>query len=188
MSNKHDRPDRHDDLDAVERLIGDVARTLTASPPRAGLARRVETRIAGKDARRGRRSWARSWVLAPAAAACVLVLAVIVARKGEAPRPGGRVIAVQTAPTLVTPAPAPQDISEAGAPGSDGRAGVARAARRSPSVAAAPVAVPADAAIAPLALSPISAIERIEVQPLARGDRIDITGIAIEPIEIAPMP
>jgi hypothetical protein len=186
MSNEHGSH-RHDDLDAIERLIGDVARTMTASPPRAGLARRVETRIAGEGARRRRRrfnSWGRSWVLAPAAAACVLLLAVFVARETRESRPAVRDAIgrpAPSAPDTVTQERAPLEVSE---PGARGRAGVEQPTRRSPSVAA---SIPA-AAIPPLALPPISAIERMEVPPIARGDQIDITGIAIERLEIAPMP
>jgi hypothetical protein len=184
MANEHDS-DRHDDLDAIERLIGDVARTMTASPPRAGLVRRVERRIAGESTRRRRRRF-RSWVLAPAAAACVLLLAVFVARETRESPPVRGAIArpAPSVPDTVAQERAPQEVSEPRAPGARGRAGVEQATRRSPSVAA---SIPA-AAIPPLALPPISAIERIEVPPIARGDQIDINGIAIERIEIAPMP
>jgi hypothetical protein len=173
----------NDDLDAIERLIGDVARTMTASPPRAGLVRRVETRIAGEGTRRGFRSWGRSWVLAPAAAACVLLLAVFVARETRESPPvrGAMARPAPSAPDTVAQERAPREVSE---PGARGRAGVEQATRRSPSVAA---SIP-EAAIPPLALPPISAIERMEVPPIARGEQIDITGIAIERIEIAPMP
>jgi hypothetical protein len=177
MSNEHDSHG-HDELDAIERLIGDVARTMTASPPRAGLVRRVETRIAGEGTRSGFRSWGRSWVLAPAAAACVLLLAVFVARetrKSPAPVRGAIARPAPSAPDTVAQERAPREVSEPRAP-------------RAPSVAASSAALPADTAIPPLALPPISAIERIEVMPIARGDQIDITGIAIERIEIAPMP
>jgi hypothetical protein len=186
MSNEHDGH-RHDELDAIDRLIGDVARSMTTAPSSADLARRVSTRIAGEDARRGHRSWARSWVLAPAAAACVLLLAVFVARETrESPPPVRGAIArpAPSAPDSVTREPAPRDVGEPRAPGARGRAGVEQPARRSPSAAA---SIP-DAAIPPLALPPIAAIERIEVSPIARGDQIDITGIAIERLEIAPMP
>jgi hypothetical protein len=179
MSNEHDGH-RHDELDAIDRLIGDVARSMTTAPSSADLARRVSTRIAGEDARRGHRSWARSWVLAPAAAACVLLLAVFVARETRESPPPVRGAIARPAPS----APAPRDVGEPRAPGARGRAGVEQAARRSPSAAA---SIP-DAAIPPLALPPIAAIERIEVSPIARGDQIDITGIAIERLEIAPRP
>ena len=110
-----------------------------------------------------------------AAAACVLVLAVFVARETRESPPVRGAIArpAPSAPDTVAQEPAPREVSEPRAPGAAGRAGVGQATRRLPSVT-------------PMALPPISAIERIEVPPLARSDRIDITGIAIERLEIAP--
>lgn len=178
----------NEQLDAIERLIGDVARTITASPPKAGLVRRVEARIAGEGTRSAFRSWGRSWVLAPAAAACVLLLAVFVARETRESAPpvrGAIARPTPSAPDTVTGEPAPREVSEPRAPGAHDRAGVEQATRRSPSVVA---SIPPDATIPPLALPPISVIERMDVPPIARGDQIDITGIAIERIEIAPMP
>jgi hypothetical protein len=105
----------------------------------------------------------------------VLVLAVFVARDMRESPPPLRDAIARPAPDTLPQEPAPREVSRP-------------RATRAPSVAASSAALPADAAIAPLALAPISGIERIEVQPLARGDQIDITGIAIERIEIAPMP
>jgi hypothetical protein len=115
----------------------------------------------------------------------VLLLAVFVARETRESPPVRGAIArpAPSAPDTVARERAPREVSEPRAPGATGRAGVEQATRRSPSVAA---SIPA--AIPPLALPPLSAIERMEVPPIARDDQIDITGIAIERIEIAPMP
>jgi hypothetical protein len=168
--------DSHDPLDT---LIDDVARRMTSSPMRAGLAGRVSARL--DAAQRERRSWTRQWVFVPAAAACVLVTAVVLVREVLAPAP---VLPPALEQTTVRPQPpAVEAVPEPRAP-------VEPPARRTPSPRAPSSAavLPPEFAVAPLALSPISGIERIEVPSIARGDQIDITGIAIERIEIAPMP
>jgi len=156
--------------DDLDRLIGEVARGLTARPPRDGFAQRVARRLAGE--RPGARRRAAAWLLAPAAAACVLALAVFLARETRTPEPPP---AIRTARSeLVAPPVAstePRRAIEA----------VRRESRTVPP-ATANVALPDDLAVAPLAVPPI------DVPPLARGDQIDIAAIALERIEIAPMP
>ena len=170
--------DSKNSSDAIDVIIGDVAREMTAAAPGDGLARRVSVRIAEAEADRARRTWFRPWVLAPAAAACLLVLAVFVARDTRKPelRPPAPTIA-NTAPLVVAAPVKHQAPPETPKP--------IAASRRPAAVPAA--TLPADVAVAPLAFAPIDGIERIDLQPLARSEQIDINPIAINRIEIAAM-
>src|SRR5258706_652131 len=72
--------------DELDPLIDEVAREMTSAPPRDGLARRVSMRIAAGDRGDDIRSAVRlpqPWVLVPVASACVVLLAVFVARQGS---------------------------------------------------------------------------------------------------------
>ena len=60
-------------------LIDDVAKAMTSGPSDGRLAERLAARIA--EAPAPRRWFAQPWVLAPVAAACVLVIAVVVMRE-----------------------------------------------------------------------------------------------------------
>jgi len=177
-------------LDALDIIIGDVARGMTAAAPGDDLARRVSVRIADAETARAQRAWFRPWVLAPAAAACLLVLAVLVARetrKSELLPPAPTVASV-TPPAVVTPerpeGPATKPLEPAVA---SRRTAVEQVTRRI-RAAVLPAALPEDVAVTPLALAPIEGIDRLDVQPLARSERIDINPIAINRIEIAAMP
>src|SRR5438105_10244184 len=71
-------------LDRFDELVDEVAKSMTAAPPDASLARRVSTRIAeaaGDNAQRP--VWTRPWVLVPVASVCVLIVAVVVTREGS---------------------------------------------------------------------------------------------------------
>src|SRR5437667_12901570 len=71
--------DDHFDEPADE-LIDDVAKSMTSAPADVSLAHRVSTRIAEAGGRRAAR-WRQPWVVVPIASACVLALAVFVARE-----------------------------------------------------------------------------------------------------------
>ena len=166
----------------MDALIDDVARDMTGVPPDAGLARRVAVRIAQVDniaARRTRHGWSRGWLLAPAAAACVLALAVFAARETREP------VSVRLAPDATTRPTATPTVTTPQATTSPTTAG------RSAPVAApgrpAAAAPPTTAGFETLTLAPID-VEQIEIAPLARNERIDISPIAIERIEISAMP
>ena len=92
--------------DHLDTLIDDVAKTMTAAPADPELARRVSMRIAEE----GDRRMLRPWVLVPVASACVVLLAVFVARERPGrqdagpERPGPRNPRVTASPALL-PAP-----------------------------------------------------------------------------------
>jgi hypothetical protein len=170
------------DVDAVtDAVIDDVAREMTSAPAEDGFARRVSARIEAEGASR---AWPRMWLLAPAAAACVLALVVFVAREHPEPAPAQTVQTNPEAGREIAPnprtgaAPAVTAITGA-APGTEPRAARAAAGTRP---AAAPPASPALEAPAPIVLEPIN------VSPLVVAMPIEISTIAIDRIEIPAMP
>ena len=151
--------------DELDRLIDDVAGEMTSAPAREGLARRVAARIAGEGERR---PWFRPWVMAPIAAACVVVVAVFVARDGgKAPD----VTTVAQAPIVERPFEGRGRIADA-REGRSGRDPERVALQR---VALLPVVEPIE-------------VDRLDVQPLVEMDVIQIIPIAIDRIEISAMP
>ena len=170
-----------DDQDHIDTLIDDVARemtTMTSAQSDADFARRVSRRIADTGERRG--TWLtglRPWVLAPIAAAIVLVVAVMVVRRTpETVRP--KPDATESATVGLT------FDSAQGTP-SDSRGVKADTTYVQP-VAALPRIVSIVDAPAP-AVEPIE-IHALDVQPLVEMDEIAIGAIAIDRIEIAAMP
>src|SRR5437660_12554903 len=90
--------------DGVDPLIDDVAREMTGVAPRSDFAARVAARVAGADTsavRGGRPSTLPFlWLLAPAAAAAVLLVAVFIVRETrEHVAPVGPVAPLRPAPT-----------------------------------------------------------------------------------------
>lgn len=152
-------------LDELDLLINDVAKTMTEAPAREGVARRVAARIADEGERR---SWFRPWVMVPIAAACVVAVAVFVAREGSVPEVLLKPDTTETATTkaATTEVRLKPDTTTAFVP-----ARVARGPQRAALQAVEPIEV-----------------DRLDVQPLVEMDVIQITPIAIDRIEIAAMP
>ena len=159
----------------LDHIIDDVAREMTSVPAGHGFTHRVQLCI--ETAQRARRSlWIRSALLAPLAAACILAVAVFVARDNapveRRPAPAPSAI-VSSAPTVVTR-------------GDEG------------AVAHVPSAVPVrTASTARVPPSPLPAIEippleieRLDVTPMVQALQleIEIDPIAIAQIEIPQMP
>jgi hypothetical protein len=154
-------------------LIDDVAKAMTSEPSDGRLAERVAARIA--EAPAPRRWFAQPWVLAPVAAACVLVIAVVVLREKPAPQQNVRLkpdaTNVLSDVTIARATPEPRAASPEG-----------RAPSSEPRVASrVPIDLPA------LTVEPIE-VDRLVVQPLVETNAIQIAPIAIDRIEISPMP
>jgi hypothetical protein len=180
--------DHRDDVDA---LIDDVAREMTGVAPRSDFAARVAARVAGADTsavRRGRPSTSPFLsLLAPAAAAAVLLLAVFIVR--ETRHPAGRVTRVGPA-APVAPLPQPAMLpstpvaTAATPPAATSSTGPVAPSRITRAPAAGPLP---DPDLPPLIVLPM-AVDRLDMSPLARGDAIEISAIAIERIDITAMP
>ena len=158
-----------DDFDPiVDPIIDDVAREMTSAPADANLARRVAARIAHGDVQR-RGAWMRPVVLTPIAAACVIVVAVLVVRDKKplvpVPAPVVAVAPERTTAQQVEPVREPRQA----------RASVGR-----------PRALPLPA-VQEMDVMPI-VVDRVDVAPIVRAEQIEIDPIAITRIEISPMP
>jgi len=159
-----------------DRIIDDVAHEMTSAPVGPGFVERVQRRVAAAEAAR-RSRWTRPALLAPVAAACILIVSVFVMRDRTPHVEPLRAPAmnVASAPAVVRP--------------NDEQAATVTRVQK---------AVPVRAAAAPrVAPSPLPAIEipaleveRLDVAPMAQAQQleIDIDPIAIARIEIAPMP
>jgi hypothetical protein len=153
--------------DAVNDVIGDVARRITAETPpdAAAFRRRVLARIENGDA--PRHTWRASFVLAPIAATAVIALALFAGREHKAD-PEKQAVNVVAAPTPL-PGAAPSRVSDpepgAGALAKD----FLGAERRRPA--------PADAVAAAPTLD-MDAVAAIDVAPLV------VNTMAPEPIQI----
>ena len=154
--------------DELDPLIDDVARAMTSAPADPDLARRVSARIAEAGDRRAVR-WRmmRPWVLVPVASACVLLLAVFVAREGSV-RLKPDATPVTTSSTRPGAAPPRPPVASGFRRTDTGEP------RRLPDVPPATVA--------------LLEVKRLDVQPLVEMDAIQISPIAIDRIEIAAMP
>jgi hypothetical protein len=155
-------------LDDLNHVIDDVAREMTAASVDANLARRVAARLADADVPRGR-VWTRAVFLAPIAAACVIVVAIFVARDG----------------TRVAPAPTPIAAVAWQRTSVDGEAPVTQ-----PPPARAPVRRQRTAPLAAVQEMNLTRIvvDNVDVAPIVQTEQIEIDPIAIARIEIPPMP
>ena len=161
--------------DRFDELVDDVAKSMTAVPPDPSLAQRVSRRIAEEGERRAAR-W-RPWVLVPVASACVVMLAVFVARENSVRlKPDAPPVA--SPPTIAAPAGSP-DFVERPFQGRGDRGPERPALRRD--------AVVQQAELQQITVPPIE-LDRLDVQPLVEMDVIQISPIAIDRIEIAAMP
>src|SRR5262245_40071976 len=155
-----------DELDRLDSLIGDVARGLTAQPPREDFAQRVAMRVAGEQSGRDARTWMRAWLLVPAAAACVLALAVFLARETRRPEAQPSIGTTARSERVAPPAPAVST-------GPRREEAPVRQARRLVQRPAADAVLPENFVVAPLA------VPAIDIAPLARGEIVEIAPIAV---------
>ncbi len=153
-----------DDPDSLDRLIDDVARGMTAAPVDEAFARRVSARLEDPGARA---PWTRSraWLLAPAAGAELLaVFATSLLRDGN--------VRLQPDATAVRKPDATAETASG------------TTAALSPRPLPPPAA---DSPVEPLVTPPLE-FAALDVSPLVTVMPIEIQAIAIERIEIAPMP
>jgi len=147
--------------DRIDTLIDEVAQAMTSAPPAGDdFARKVSMRIA--EAGKRRASWFRPWVLVPLAAAILFI--VLVRLKPDT-------TGIHPQPVATPPA-------------------VARVDSPAPPVTAVAAPRTAPAAIAriqPVAMAPIE-IDPIAIEPLVETNAVQITPIAIDRIDISPMP
>src|SRR5688572_21652485 len=85
-----------------DRLIGEVAHSLTRGEPRADLRARVLARV--DAAKRTPRSWGHGWLMVPAAVSAMMVAAVLI-RDPNPARLDSRPIAMPTAALVEGRAP-----------------------------------------------------------------------------------
>ena len=190
---------RQDDPDSLDRLIDDVAREMTAARADDRFARRVsarlEDRIAGAP-----RTWPRAWLLAPAAVA--VLLAALLLRDGNVrlkpdatavgkpdatavSQPGATAVSEPGATVVGKPDATPNTVvAEIRPP--DAAKPITRLATTTAqeSVASPPAA---DFPVEPLVTPPIE-FAALDVSPLVTAMPIEIQAIAIDRIEIPPMP
>ena len=136
-------------LNDLDPIIDDVAKAMTSVPANTNVAARVGTRIRDVGAPR-RAVWARPIWIVPAAAACVLTVALFLPRKTATP--------VTTRPTPVV------DVAKASEPGP--------AASRTPQTTLPAIGVEA-MDVEPIAVPAIVEAEHIDIDPIAIA-RIEI--------------
>jgi hypothetical protein len=164
-------------VDDFDNIIDDVAREMTSTPVDPNLARRVAARI-DHVSPSSRAIWARPVLLAPLAAACALIVAVVISRNTpvDVERIAPPVASAPSRPTPTAGGPTPPKKEQ----------GVARATAR-----------PAPVSLPPLTLPPIDVevmkvetmdVTTLDVPPIVSAGQIEIDPIAIARIEIAPMP
>lgn len=176
----------------IDEVIDDVAREMTSASmglvdKGEGLAERVLARIDTGTAERATRTWPLAWLLAPVAAACVLVAGLLVNRQ-PAPvpivqtRPSATSEAAAGAQTGIVP-PVAATATRASAPAQALRtAATVSSGSRGPVVARS-----ASTSLEPLTLAPI-VLDRVDVTPLVVAMPIEISTIAFERIELSQMP
>ena len=162
-----------DDPDSLDRvidaLIDDVARGMTDARADDTFARRVSARLED-PATRAPRTWPRAWLLAPAAAA--VLLAALFSRDAN--------VRLEPDATAVRK-PAATSASQP-----DTATPVTRSVTNTEQKSVAPPPA-ADFSVEPLVTPPIE-FAALDISPLATAMPIEIQAIAIERIEIPPMP
>lgn len=174
-----DDPDNFDRL--IDPVIDDVARAMTAARADEAFARRVSVRLQDQSDR-APWTWPRAWLLAPAAGAVLLaLLATSLLRDGN----------IRPAPADVLLKP---DATEKASAANAAAGAIAKpetvepVATRTTNTARTPVPpAAASSAVEPLVTPPIE-FAALDVSPLVTVMPIEIQAIAIERIEIAPMP
>jgi hypothetical protein len=178
-----------DDRDSSDRLIDDVARAMTAARVDESFARRVSARLQDPGAQ-APRTWPRAWLLAPAAVAVLLaLLATSLLRDGNVRLTSSRATAVKKpdATVIVEPKAPPETASDTTA-AARGTARPQDALSPGPSaLSPQPLPAPPPVAVDPLVTPPIE-FAALDVSPLMTVMPIEIQAIAIERIDIPPMP
>jgi hypothetical protein len=178
-----------DEIDAIDALINDVAREITSAPMHdaEGLARRVSARIDNDRAGRGTRTWRLAWLL-PAAAACALAVLFVI-RQPASVAPVTKVPAVQPAPAVTAGGQTGSVPPVAATVPRTAPTAATRMAASTPSpFAVQPAAArPASTTVEPLTLTPI-VLAKVDVAALETAMPIELSAIAIERIDIPPMP
>ena len=169
-----------DDPDNLDRLIDDVARGMTATRADEAFARRVSVRLQDQNAR-APRTWSRAWLLARAAAA-VLLAAFLLRDATVRPVPANVRLKPDATENTTNSANAPAGTVTKPETVEPVARRVTNTVRRS-----APPAPAADSTVEPLLTPPIE-FAALDVSPLVTVMPIEIQAIAIERIEIAPMP
>jgi len=179
------------DPDSLDSLIDDVAREMTAARADDTFARRVSARLEEPDPG-AFRTWPRSWLLAPAAVAVLLAGLLLSDRnvrlKPDATavrRPDDTAVNKPGATVVGKPDATPNTVvAEINQP--DTAKPVTRSATNTAQESVAPPPA-ADFLVEPLAMPPIE-FAALDVSPLVAAMPIEIQAIAIERIEIPPMP
>ncbi len=178
-----------DDRD-LDRAIDEVAREITGAQVDDSFARRVAVRIETVEVRATRR-WSRGWLLVPATAS-VLLLAVFLIRDERSPLPirptdSARATGVKAPDAVTRDATTTTSVASAGVTTG---AAVPAAAGLRPVIAtraASPPIASADPDLQPLTTAPIE-VAAIDLSPQLGVMPIEIAQIAIDRIEISPMP
>ena len=179
-----------DDPDSVDRLIDDVARGMTAARADDTFARRVSARLEEPDPGASR-TWPRAWLLAPAAVAVLLAGLLLSDRNvrlkpdATAVRPDDTAVNKPGATVVGKPDATPNTVvAEVGPPDT-----IKPVTRSATNTAQESIARPlaSDSPVEPLATPPIE-FAALDVSPLVTAMPIEIEAIAIERIEIPPMP
>ena len=160
--------------DDFDHIIDDVAHEMTSTPSGSGFVERVQRRVTAAEATR-RSMWTRPALLAPFAAACVLMAAFVMRNR----TPPVELVLAPAVNISSVPPVAKRNDEQAVAVTKIPTAAVRAAA--APRVA--PPPLPA------IEVPPVE-IERLEVAPIVRAQQqeIEIDPIAIARIEISPMP
>jgi hypothetical protein len=171
----------------IDPLIDDVARRMTAAQVDDTFARRVSARLENPDAG-APRIWPRAWLLAPAAVAVLLAAFLFrtnVRLKPDATAVGRPGAAAVRKPDAEGTATATENVATAVRQPETG-ARVAESATNSARNSG-PPGPAADSGVEPLLMPPIE-FAALDVSPLVTVMPIEIQTIAIERIEIPPMP
>ncbi len=155
-------------LDNFDRIIDDVAKEMTSAAVDASLARRAAARIAAVDGAR-RAIWRRQAVVAPLAAACVILGAVFALRDKERVAPPQALTSARHPAARLgsSPADGVHDAQSAGT--------LVRRPRTQP------LALVQDIKLAPIV------VDTVDVAPIVRAEQIEIDPIPIARIEIKPL-
>jgi hypothetical protein len=177
-----DDPDNLDRL--IDEAIDDVARGMTAARVDEAFARRVSARLEDPDTRVSR-TWPRAWLLVPASGAVMMALLATSLVRDRNVRPTSFAKATEVEKPDATEAVTTGNVAtavkqpETAQPGSRSVTDTARKP--------VPPAPAGDFSVEPLATPPLE-FAALDVSPLVTMMPIEIQAIAIDRIEIPPMP
>ena len=175
-----------DNPNKLDSLIDDVARQMTDAPADEALVRRVSARIQDAHGTPARRTWARPWLLVPAAAVVVLLAVMVVRQLPSANvRPTASAPAVRLTPSAKATGGENPDATPVTKP--DAANTTVRLKPDATRVTKLEAAGQPNPDFQPLITQPIE-MTALDVAPLVVAMPIEISTIAIERIEIAAMP